>query len=129
MKQPTSTLMSLTSCVSPLLLSLLLAGCATPSPPSDQLIATTEASIARATAMGAAEYAPAEIQSARTRLEAAREATKVGDFDLARRLTVEAGKDAELSEARLQSVKAERAAAQLQQGRRTLEIEIQRKAQ
>jgi hypothetical protein len=79
--------------------------------------------------MGANEYAPEEIQSARTRLEAAREATKVGDFDLARRLTVESGMDAELSEARLQSVKAERAATQLQQGRRTLEVEIQRKAQ
>lgn len=117
--------------LSPIALSVLLVlgACATPAPPSDAQIAKTQAGVAHATAMGANEYAPEDMQLARDRLGRARTAAAAGDFALATRLSLEADKDLEVAEARLQAVKAERAAAELRKGRRVLEGEIQRKAQ
>jgi hypothetical protein len=107
-----------------------LSACAAPPQPTtaDLQIAAAQASISHATDMGANEYAPTEIQSARNRLGRARDASVAGNAEQALRLSQEASKDVELAEARLQSAKAEEAAAALQEGRRVLQTEIQRKA-
>lgn len=109
----------------------LTGACAAPTPPSDAelQIAKAQASIAHAADMGANEYAVAEIQSARTRLASARDAARTGNVDQAIRFSREAQIDAALAEARLQAAKAELAASQLDDGRRILKKEIERKNQ
>jgi hypothetical protein len=109
--------------------TLVLVSCAAPPAPTaaQVQIATAQAAISHAADMGANEYAPAEIQSARGRLERARNASVAGNSAQALQLSQEAIKDVELAEARLQSAKAERAATELSEGRRVLQTEIERK--
>lgn len=108
---------------------ILLGACAAPSPPSaaELQIAATQSSISHAAAMGAVEFAPVEIQSARTRLGRARDAVRSGNVEQSLRLSREAQIDISLAEARLQAVKAEQAASQLDDGQRVLQKEIERK--
>jgi len=114
-----------------LALALLMAaagGCATNAPANDQ-IAASQAAITRASAMGANEFAPIEMKSARDRMVRANEAVAAREYVLANALSQEALKDVQLAEVKVQSEKAQRAAMQLREDRRVLQNEIQRNTQ
>lgn len=106
--------------------SMLLAGCASAPAPTEQL-AVSAAAVSRADSAGAAALAPAEIQTARDKLDQARLAMTREDFDSARSLAQEAQVDAQLAEAKSRSSKARKAADELQEGVRVLREELDRK--
>jgi deoxyinosine 3'endonuclease (endonuclease V) len=106
------------------LLALATVGCANPPLKSDKLLLAREA-VVHATNMGGNEYAPAEMQAARERLDFAQTALTAGDLAHAGALSDEALVNTRLAETKVQSAKAEKAATELQQDRRTLQIEIQ----
>ena len=106
------------------LLALALAGCGMTPLKSDKLLLAREAEV-HAANMGANEYAPAEMQAARERLDYAQNAINAGDLAHANSLSDEALVNTRLAEAKVQSAKAEKAATELQQDRRTLQSEIQ----
>jgi hypothetical protein len=106
------------------LLVLALAGCANAPLKSDKLLLAREA-VLHATQMGGNEYAPAEMQAARERVDFAQTALTAGDLAHAGTLSDEALVNTRLAETRVQAAKAEKAATELRQDRRTLQTEIQ----
>ena len=106
------------------LIVLTAAGCANAPPRSDRLQLAREAEV-HAANMGANEYAPAEMQAARERLDHAQNAMNAGDTPHADSLSDEALVNTHLAEAKVQSAKAEKAATELRQDRRSLQNEIQ----
>jgi hypothetical protein len=105
-------------------LTLTLMACAETPLKSDKLLLAREA-VLHATNMGANEYAPAEMQAARERLDYAQTALTAGDLGRAGRLSDEAMVNTRLAETRVQQAKAEKAATELRQDRRALQIELQ----
>lgn len=93
--------------------SLALVACAGGEPPSAQLGASSQA-IANAERAGALEHAPVELQQARDKMAAAREAVRDEDYERARRLAEQAQLDADLAASRAQSAEAREAAAAIQ---------------
>jgi len=71
-------------------------------------------------------FAPVEADRARTKLQRAEAALQAKNFDEARRLAMEAEADAELARAKTNAIKANRAAAELEQSIRVLRSEIER---
>ena len=74
----------------------LAAGCATQSPPTEQ-IASSEAAFREALRAGAADAAPAEMALARQKLELTRRWMDARDYKPARWLAEQAQVDAELA--------------------------------
>jgi hypothetical protein len=105
-------------------LALVLAACANTPLKSDKLLMAREA-VTHADNMGGNTYAAAEMQAARERLDYAHTALIAGDLAHADALSDEAMVNARLAETRVQTAKAEKAAAELRQDRRTLQTEIQ----
>jgi hypothetical protein len=105
-------------------LTLAAAGCANEPLKSDKLQLAREA-VMHATNMGGNTYAPAEMQSARERLDYAQTALNAGDLAHANALSDEALVNTRLAETKVQSTRSEKAATELQLDRRTLQIEIQ----
>jgi hypothetical protein len=105
-------------------LTLTLLACAETQLKSDKLLLAREA-VLHATNMGANEFAPAEMQAARERLDYAQTALTAGDLGRAGSLSDEAMVNTRLAETRVQQVKAENAATELRQDRRALQIELQ----
>ena len=101
------------------------AGCATPNAPTDQM-AVTRRAVADAVSAGAPEYAPVALKDAQDKLDAANVAMGSRDYDAARSLAEEAEADANLAAARARSVKAQRAAAEVQESIRALQDELVR---
>lgn len=106
----------------------ILAGCSSGPPPTAQM-EVSKAAVERASTIDTAEYAPAELQSAKDKLARARQAMQQEHYELARQLAEEAQVDAQLAEAKSQSVKAQKAARDSQESIRTLREEINRKTQ
>lgn len=105
---------------------LVLGGCASPPPaPTDQL-AVSKAAVAQAVSAGAPEFAPAELSSARDKLDRANLAMAAKDYAQARILAEQAEVDAQLAVTRTRSSKAQKAAAALQESSRVLREEINR---
>jgi Domain of unknown function (DUF4398) len=107
------------------LLVATAAGCATPNAPTDQM-AVTRSAVADAISAGAPEYSPVELKNAQDRLDAANVAMGSKDYDAARNLSEEAEADANLAAAHARSVKAQRAAAEVQESIRALQNELVR---
>ena len=107
-----------------IVLALAAVGCANAPLQSDKLLLAREA-VLHATNMGGNQYAPAEMQAARERLDFAQTALTAGDLAHANDLSDEALVNTRLAETKVQSSKAEKAATELRQDRRTLQIEIQ----
>jgi Domain of unknown function (DUF4398) len=107
-----------------IVLALAAVGCTNTPLTSDKLLLAREA-VTHATTMGGDVYAPAEMQAARARLELAQTALTAGDPVRTGVLSDEALVNTRLAETKVQSAKAEKAATELQQDRRTLQIEIQ----
>ncbi len=111
--------------------ALATAACASvPQPPTDSFQAA-DIAIANADKEQAAEFAPAELQSARDKIGAARTAAATKDVEekdviQARRLADEAHADAELASARARDGRAEKVNADLQKNVDTLHQELQR---
>jgi hypothetical protein len=107
--------------------SFLLLACASTPAPTEQ-IAVTTAAVARATSSGGPELAPAEMQTARGKLDRAKLAMVAEDYDQAKSLAQEAQVDAQLAEAKARSIKARKAASELQAGIQVLREELDRKS-
>jgi multidrug efflux pump subunit AcrA (membrane-fusion protein) len=95
-------------------LALALPACSGGDPPEAQLGAGAQA-VTAAEQSQAPRFAPVELQTAREKLNAARNANREGDYERARRLAEQAQVDAELAVARARSASAEEAAKTVQQ--------------
>lgn len=107
----------------------LLAGCASSSPPPTEQLAFANAAVSEARSAGAPEASPVEMKLAQDKLDQANQAMGAKEYDRARVLAEEAEVDAKLAATKSRSIKAERAVAELREGIRTLQEEINRKTQ
>jgi hypothetical protein len=106
-------------------LVLVLAACASKPPVAPALAAAT-ASAEAARAGGAAEFAPAALDAARTKLDRARALEREGKPEQALRLAEEADLDAQYARATAGAERSRRAVAEVETSLRTLREEIQR---
>lgn len=106
-------------------MALWAVACATNPAPVEQMAAAQRA-VSQAATAGGNEFAPLQMQAARDHLMRAQAAMTASEFDLARKLSQEAGVDAQLAESKVRSAKAQQAAVELREDRRVLEGEIQR---
>ena len=112
--------------------AMAVVGCATTPPPPDAAIQAADIAITNADKEQASQFAPAELQSARDKVAAARAAIahdpEENDVVRARRLADEAQADAELASARGRDGRAEAVNADLQKNIDILRQELQRKS-
>ncbi|MDD4977627.1 MAG: DUF4398 domain-containing protein [Gallionella sp.] len=106
----------------------LLAGCASPTPPIEQL-AVSRAAISSANSAGGNEYAPLQSKAAIAKMDAAERAMTEKNYVLARQLAEEAQVDAQLAGAAARTAKAQKAADAVHEDSRVLRKEIDRKKQ
>lgn len=105
--------------------TLLLSGCVTGPPPTDQMISAKSA-VADAISAGAPEFAPMEMRRAQTKLDDASAAMVAKEYVRARRLSEQAEVDAKLASSKARSLKAQKEVAKLEQDIRVLQAEINR---
>lgn len=105
---------------------LTLGGCASDKTPATADVAVSRQAVAAATSAGAAELAPAEMQSARDKLMRANQALAARDYQTAQDLATQASADAQLAQSKATSAKATTAADELQQNIRLLREELAR---
>lgn len=106
--------------------SLLMAGCATAPPPTEQ-VAAAIAAMAQAAGAGAPELAAPEMRIASDKIDRLRVALAAKDYRHAAWLAQEAQLDAQVAEARADAAKAQRAADALRDDSQVLRDELQRK--
>lgn len=105
-----------------------IAGCATTPAPTEQM-AISRAAINNANSAGANEFAPLQIKAAMEKMDAAERAMLQKEYVHARQLAEQAQVDAQLAGATAYSVKAQKMADALQEDRRILREEIDRKTE
>ena len=105
---------------------LFLAGCASPPPAPTAQLAVSKATVDQAISAGAPEFAPAELSSARDKLDRANLAMATKDYAQARILAEQAQVDAQLAVTKTRSAKAEKSAAALREDNRVLREEVNR---
>lgn len=108
--------------------AILIAGCASLPPPTEQM-AVSKSAIANAVSAQGNEFAPVEMRSAQEKMERANQAVANEDYVRARWLAEEAQTDARLAEKKSHSAKAQKAAVAMQDDIRVLREEINRNAQ
>jgi hypothetical protein len=108
--------------------ALVIAGCASIPPPTEQ-IAVSKVAVTNATRAGGNEFASADMRAAQDKLDRAIEAMAAEDYGNARLLAEQAQVDAQLAAAKARSAKAQQAAATVQEGSEVLRKEIDRKSQ
>jgi Domain of unknown function (DUF4398) len=104
----------------------LLAGCASPTPPIEQL-AVSRAAISSANSAGGNEFAPLQLKAAVAKLDAAERAMTEKNYALSRILAEEAQVDAQLAGAAARTAQAQKAADTVHEDSRVLRKEIDRK--
>lgn len=104
---------------------VLIAGCASTPPPTEQ-IAVSKSAISNAVSAGGSEYAPVEMRTAQDKMDRASRAMAKEEYENARWLAEEAQADARLAEKKAQSAKAQKAAVVMQDDIRVLREEINR---
>jgi hypothetical protein len=110
-----------------LLVALFATGCGSePKRPTEQLT-RAQTLIEQAEKSGAQQYAAADLETARNKLQAANQAAEKGKQEAATQLATEAAVDAELATARAASGEARRAAEELGKSTDTLREETTRK--
>ncbi|HEX5341830.1 MAG TPA: DUF4398 domain-containing protein [Duganella sp.] len=107
-------------------LVLGVSACASNKTPATADVAVSREAVAAATSAGAADLAPAEMQSARDKLMRANQALAAKDYKAAQDLATQAAADAQLAQSKANSAKATMAADELQQNIRLLREELQR---
>ncbi len=113
--------------IGPLIAALALGACASMPPPTAQM-AVAKAAIDNAMSTGAAQAAPAEMQSARANLDRATAALETKDYKRARQYAERAEVDARLAQANERESKARQNVAEVQESTRALREEIDRQA-
>jgi|GEM_PF-3561464 len=93
------------------LMALILGGCATTPPPTEQ-VASAKAAVDSAAVEGAPAYAPTETRLATDKLAAAQKAVVAKDYVLAKQLAEESQLDAQLAVRKMQTAKSSQAADQ-----------------
>jgi hypothetical protein len=105
---------------------LSMAGCASQKAPATADVAVSRNAVDNAVSAGAAELAPQEITSARSKMMRANEALAAKDYTLARELATQAQADAKLAQSKANSTKANAAANALDADLRVLREEVDR---
>jgi hypothetical protein len=106
---------------------LSLTACATSQKaPATADVAVSRNAVDNAVSAGAAELAPQEITSARSKMMRANEALAAKDYTLARELATQAQADAKLAQSKANSTKANAAANALDADLRVLRQEVDR---
>ena len=106
----------------------LVAGCASTPAPTEQM-AVSRAAISNASSAGADEFAPAQFKSAMEKMDSAERAMTQKDYSRARQLAEQAQVDAQLASATARTAKAQKAADTVQEDRRVLREELDRKTE
>jgi hypothetical protein len=101
-------------------------GCSSLKNPATTDIAVTNAAVEGAVGAGGSQYAPVEMNAARTKLAQARQAFDAKDYALAISLADESRADAKLAQGKANSSKARAAADALAEDIQILRNEIQR---
>jgi hypothetical protein len=110
----------------PLVGVLTLVACMSkPLPPTEELKAAEQA-IGHAEQARVADYASPELQEAREKLTAARNAIRKEDMTLAKRMAEQSRVEAELALAKAEAAKARVVNEEMKKGTRSLEQEMQR---
>ena len=107
---------------------VLISGCATIEPPTEQM-AVSKVAVSNATNAGGNEFAPADMRAAQDKLERATKAMTTKDYKNALILAEQAEADAQLALAKTRSAKAQKAALTIQEDSRVLRQELERKVQ
>jgi Domain of unknown function (DUF4398) len=97
--------------------------------PNEAEVTRATASIEAAEKAGAYEHGGAELNLARQKLTAAKEAADDGETELAQRLAIEADLDADLALAKANNQEMQATVAELQDSIRTLQQELRRNEQ
>lgn len=100
-----------------------LAGCAPTKPPVDQMNAAARG-LENARSIGAAEFAPADMNNAAREYSAAQSAQAQGDYDAAAQWAMQSQADSELAAARARREQARHAVDKLTQANATLESDL-----
>jgi hypothetical protein len=108
---------------------MFAAGCSSMKTPATADVAVSKAAVENASSAGGAEYAPAEMQSAREKMALANQAMAAKDYKRADDLANQAQADAKLAQSKANSAKAQAAANALQDDIRVLRDELNRNAQ
>jgi hypothetical protein len=106
----------------------VLAACAS-NPAADEKIAVAKASLQRAEASGAPEFAPVELATARDKLAGAEKANADRKLQPATMLAEQANVDAELAEATAQKQRSHKAAMEFDMSMQALRQESMRSSQ
>lgn len=104
----------------------LTAACSSLKTPATADVAVSKAAVENATGAGAAEFAPAEMRSAREKIALANKAMAAKDYKLAIDLANQAQADAKLAQGKASSAKAQMASDALQDDIRVLREELDR---
>ncbi len=104
----------------------LLVGCSSMKTPATADVAVSKAAVDSAVGAGGAEFAPLEMDSARTKMAAANKAMANKDYKLAATLANAAQADAKLAQGKANNAKAQAAADALQDNLRVLREELDR---
>jgi hypothetical protein len=107
----------------------LSAGCSSLKTPATADVAVSNAAVENAVGAGGSQYAPIEMNAARTKLAQAREALARKDYKLAISLADQSKADAKLAQGKANSAKAKAAADALDEDIQVLREEIQRNNQ
>ena len=105
---------------------VLMVGCTSMKTPATADVAVSKAAVDNAAGAGGAEFAPAEMNSAREKLALANKAMEAKDYKLAADLANQAQADAKLAQGKANSAKAQAAANALQDNIRVLREELDR---
>ena len=106
--------------------ALAAAGCSSMKTPATASVAVSTAAVDNAAGAGAAEFAPLEMNSARSKMAQANKALAAKDYKLANDLATQAQADAKLAQSKADSAKAKTAADALQDDIRVLREELER---
>jgi len=104
----------------------LLAACSNLKTPATSDVAVSGAAVDSAVSAGGSEFAPVELNAARSKLAQARQALSVKDYELAIRFADASRADAKLAQAKANSAKAQAAANALDEDIQILRNEIKR---
>ncbi|MEO8120992.1 MAG: DUF4398 domain-containing protein [Rhodoferax sp.] len=105
---------------------VLMVGCSSMKTPATADVAVSKAAVDNAAGAGGAEFAPAEMNSAREKLALANKAMVAKDYKLAADLAGQAQVEAKLAQGKANSAKAQAAANALQDNIRVLREELDR---
>jgi hypothetical protein len=105
---------------------MLAAGCSSMKTPATADVAVSKEAVSNAADAGGAQFAPAEMDSARDKIARANKALAEKDYKLAEDLSNQAQADAKLAQAKANSAKAQQEADALQEDVRALRVEVSR---